>query len=402
MTLRVLQIVTPEYGYTFSGHAQYIFSLIRRWDTQGISLSYFGTDFVFTHGSKAPPQVSSPVRQSNSQIRKLLWVVKRLNDVRRRLRDFDIIHAHAISRGGYLLPLVAHYEKRKAVYTITRQDHDNPSSVRLSRLGPLKVALYRRFDGVIGLSPALVEDCLANQFGAKLLVLPSFLLLEELEDGRNNLRRAQLRDELGIDQRATVMLLVGSIIHRKGIDLAIDAFIHLARERKDLYLVLVGPKSQAESRGVDERYVAEQMGKVAAAKLDDRVVWAGWVRDSDRLAGFYHLADIFVLPTRSEGLGNVLIEAMAAELAVVATRLEGVTDSVISHEKTGLLVKRDHQEGFISAIRTLADNPIQRQAIAASARRDCIAKYSYASHCVRLAGFYRRVAGPRFNSASVC
>jgi len=289
--------------------------------------------------------------------------------------------------------LACHLVGKKAAYTLTRQDMDDPSSVVRESLGSLKIALMKRFDGIIGISPALVEDCLRHKFSSKILLLPNFLLLQELEAGRNHLRRSAVRERLGIPPDAGVLLFVGSAIERKGIDVLVDTFIGLARENNNLRLVLVGPMDSKESPKIDDQYVAQQKQKLSGAGLSERVIWTGTLRAGVQLADYYHISDVFVFPTRSEGLGNVIIEAMACELPIVATYLHGVTDMLVTPGESGYLAERDNVEGFVSATRQLLNDPELRHTMGAAGRKHMLQYFSFDSYRDKLAAFYRMLAG---------
>ena len=127
--------------------------------------------------------------------------------------------------------------------------------------------------------------------------------------------RGEARRRLGLDPEAPVVLFVGNLVPVKGLDVLVEACAQLAGRGVRFGLYLVG---QGAQRGALERQVAERglaahvrfVGPVANALLPD----------------WYRAADVFVLPSRSEGVPNVLLEAAACGTRFVATRVGGVPE----------------------------------------------------------------------------
>jgi glycosyltransferase involved in cell wall biosynthesis len=116
--------------------------------------------------------------------------------------------------------------------------------------------------------------------------------------------------EFGIARDAQVVLSVARLDPQKGIDLLIEAFATLASKFPKAELLLVGD-------GPSRRALVEQ---VARSGVESRIHFAGYRRDTP---GLYRAAQVFVLPSRWEGMPNAVLEAMAAGCPVVATRVEG-------------------------------------------------------------------------------
>jgi glycosyltransferase involved in cell wall biosynthesis len=150
----------------------------------------------------------------------------------------------------------------------------------------------------------------------------------------------------------------------------------------------VGPCNRAEAgAGFDTSYVDEQRRRLHEAHLSDRVVWAGMVTDKHELVGYYSAADVFVLPTRAEGLSNVLIEATAAGLPAVATNLPGITDTVVADGETGFLVPIGDVDAMARAVERLISDPSLRATMSTAARvRSRL--FGFDEYCRRLKDFY--------------
>lgn len=403
MELRVVHVVAPNFGYTFSGQIYPITMLLSHWQNKDINLDLFGTDYRFT--AITSPERSGEFNENNkplwgksvqnTKIRRLLWTIQLISMLILNNREYDIIHFHVQWWGTLISPLIAHLFKKKVIYLMSLEGSDNPSAVAAESLGKLKLSLLRKFDGLIGLSPALIEDCRKHGFSSNLLALPNFLTIESPVSSRSGENRLEQRKKWNIPDDSKVLLFVGSMIKRKGIDLVIDAFIRLSKEFDGLWLVMVGPDNKAANPRVDESFIEQQRKKIELAGSQDRVIWTGLVVDRNKLAGLYQISDVFFFPTRAEGQGNVILEAMSAELPVVVSRLPGVTDMMISNEENGFLHEVDDLEGFITSVRKLLMNPDLRLSMGKNGRERVMREFDFNTYCEKLANFYLQVAQNR-------
>lgn len=141
--------------------------------------------------------------------------------------------------------------------------------------------------------------------------------------------------------------IVGTIaeLHKsKGLQYSILAFEKLASTNPSLYYFILG--------GGEEKERLDALVKLHG--LEERVFLLGFVKDA---ANFLRAFDVFVLPSITEGLALVLLEAGLAELPVVASRVGGIPE-VIEDKKTGLLVPSRDPEALALAIKNLFDNPL--------------------------------------------
>ena len=186
-----------------------------------------------------------------------------------------------------------------------------------------------------------------------------------------------LRERLGIAEGERVVLAVGRLSREKAhVDL-VNALGRLRAGGADFRLVVVG---EGPERPAVESAACEQ-------GISDRVVFAGHVSD---VRPFYALADVLALPSHSEGSPNVLLEAMAAGLPVVATAVGGVPE-IVAHEESALLVGPRDPEALAAAVgRMLRDEPLARRL---SERAAALIAESYTpdAYARSVAGLYREV-----------
>jgi glycosyltransferase involved in cell wall biosynthesis len=185
----------------------------------------------------------------------------------------------------------------------------------------------------------------------------------------------ELSRSLGLPDNTRVILTIGRLSTEKAqIDL-LQAFALM--KTPDLRVVLVG-------NGIDRgklEHAAVTLG------IADQVIFAGQHRN---VWPFYNLADIFVLPSLSEGSPNVLLEAMMAQTPVVATAVGGVPETV-EHESSALIVPARDPEKLAEAMRRLLDSPELRARLAANAFARVKEHFSTRSYYERCHGIQRNV-----------
>ena len=165
-----------------------------------------------------------------------------------------------------------------------------------------------------------------------------------------------IRDELKIPREAKVFGSIAAIVADKGINEMISAFVRLAEEYPDVYLLLIGRTTEKDP--------------VTAATLNyvrnhKRIRNIGWQKEPEK---YFAAMDIFVLPTYREGFGVVNIEASAMELPVISTDVPGPQESIVNGQ-TGILVPARTIEPLLAAMRKLVEDPDLARRLGKSGRQ---------------------------------
>ena len=189
---------------------------------------------------------------------------------------------------------------------------------------------------------------------------------------------ADVRDELGIPPSAPLVGEVARLCDVKGQRELIAALVSVPEAR----LVLVGVDlERAGAFQTDLEREADSLG------VRERVVFAGRRSDAAELLGQF---DVVALPSRTEGLPLVLLEAMARSRVVVATPVGGTPELVVDGE-TGFLVPPGDTDALASAIRRLlADEPL-RARMGEAGRRRVAERFDAATMCRRVLALYDEV-----------
>lgn len=159
--------------------------------------------------------------------------------------------------------------------------------------------------------------------------------------------RARVRHKYGIPVEAIVIGYVGRIVKDKGIRELVDAWRIVSAERPDAHLLVVG-RFQAEDPVSDDVMEALQTG--------ERIHLAGRVANMPEV---YRAIDLLLLPTYREGLGNVLLEAAAMEIPVVASRVTGCVDAILDGTTGVLVPPRDAEALAEATLRYIQDRDLR-------------------------------------------
>jgi glycosyltransferase involved in cell wall biosynthesis len=276
--------------------------------------------------------------------------VKRLQ----REFPFDFIDAHYVYPDGVAASHLARRLRVPVVITARGSDVNVlPSFAWVRR--QIRGAL-RRADAVIGVSGALARAM--QELGApdeRTFVIPNGI-------DRDRFHYAdplQARQSLNLFSDETLLLSVGNLNELKGHRLIIEAVAHLRQRgvRVSLHLFGDGPQRQALEALVQERGL-------------QRVVTLHGNVPNERLARWYQAASLFVLASSREGWPNVLNEALACGLPVVATNVGGVPE-IVTDGANGILTEERSVEALESAIERGLQHRWDRVDLASqAARRD--------------------------------
>lgn len=196
---------------------------------------------------------------------------------------------------------------------------------------------------------------------------------EKRTDGRND-----LLNNFGNSQPSRIILAAGRLSPEKGFDVLIDAASHVVKEHPHAGFVIFG-------EGVEREALTKQ---VQLLGLQSHVVLAGF---TDRLDHYLPHADIVVLPSRTEGLPNVALEASAAGVPVVATAVGG-TPEVIAEGKTGFLVPSEDATTMAIRIGQLLRNDDLRNRFGEAGRQRMEDEFSFEAQAGRYLSLHESLA----------
>jgi glycosyltransferase involved in cell wall biosynthesis len=248
--------------------------------------------------------------------------------------------------------------------------------VQHTRRTPLYYAIdklcLRRYDEVVCVAKDLYEECL--KIG---IAPPRCHWVHNGIDTEQFRRHRPIREVRGQHWHPSSVQVIGAmgrLSEEKGFDILIRAVAHLLNQGFDLELWIAGEGGQRN----------HLQSLIDRLQTSQRIKLLGHVDDAQ---AFFESLDIFVLSSVREGLPNVLLEAMALEVPVVATRIAGIP-SLIQHDKNGLLVEPANLFALTEGLRRLLGDQPLRKRFSREGRQTIEGSFSFERRMRRIAGIY--------------
>ena len=187
----------------------------------------------------------------------------------------------------------------------------------------------------------------------KLTTIHSGVDIQRFQAASSHVDRPLNRFDVPAD--ATIIGFIGWLLPIKGVQVLIDAMGLVCSRSSRAHLVLVGKGDQE----ADLKAQARRLG------ISEKMTFLGWREDVENILPLF---DIFVLPSLNEGMGRVLVEAMAAARPIVASKTGGIPDLVIDRQN-GLLVPAGDPEAVAAALLEMILQPDQARRMGLAGRR---------------------------------
>lgn len=290
-------------------------------------------------------------------------------------RQYDCIHAHQLQTSGTVASVVRRWLPSKRLIVKDAAGGATGDVTELRRLlgGRVIPMLRQRVDRFVAVSQEVAEE-LASIGCAPVIHIPNSVDDDRFRPPDVEERRRARVALMGSEASAiTFVLTVGRLHPQKNIAMLIDAIAMLA---PSYVLMIVGDGSE---RGALERHARER-------GAHERVRCIGAVAD---VRPYYHAADIFVIPSRSEGLPNVVLEAMACGLPVTGSDIPSIR-AILPPALQACLVAPDDPVELSASIRRLAVGGVHGYTVG-DVRRHVTAHYRLDTIVERYGGMYREL-----------
>jgi len=301
----------------------------------------------------------------------------------RLVKQADVVHIHGCSTKNVPLTIIAKMFRRPIILTLHTAGYDEPEAVE--RQGSLALWAFLSADRYMSVSPSLVAAYRAFGLPAdRMDLVPNGIDTDRFSPAAD---RAALRRELGLPNDRPVVAFVGFFSEDKQPQVLFDAWLQLQNDGVDTTLLLVGDNDSGYFE-VNAGLARDMRDRAEAAGLADRLVMTGRVLDVER---YLQAADVFVLPSRREGLPVALLEAMSCGLPCVASCLAGSTDSIITNADNGILVSAGDVTALANAITAVvADRPTAER-LGRAARATILSRYGSADIAGKWMDCYARL-----------
>lgn len=256
-------------------------------------------------------------------------------------------------------------------FVLTLQEGDPPEYIErmMLPLWPLFSRAFTTADVMQTISTFLGKWARRRGFKGHLEVVPNAVNAAHFSQTYTEAAINEIRDTLGKRMGDVFVITTSRLVHKNAVDDVIKA---LPKLPQNVHFIILGI-------GPDE----ERLKKLAAdLKVSDRVRFLGQVGHAD-MPKYLKASDIFIRPSRSEGMGNSFVEAMAAGLPVIATQEGGIADFLFDEKRnpdkpvTGWAVDKDSPDQIVAAVNDIIAKPEKVRAVVATAARMVIEKYDW-------------------------
>lgn len=283
----------------------------------------------------------------------------------------DIVHTHDFRSN--MFGLLAAKLRRKPIVTTIHGWIANDVKGKLYVTADK--AVLRFFDHIITVSERTRDLAEAAWISRrKLTVIPNALMLDRYQPNRHD---DSFRREIGVNADTLLVANIGRLSPEKGQMEFLQAARVLAERGENIKFILIGIGPDQEKL---EQYVAQH-------SLGEAVVFAGFRQD---MIGVYNSLDLVVQSSYTEGMPNVVLEALLMEVPVIATDVGG-TAEVLKDGQTGVLIRSGAIDEIVEQIAVYRRAPARLRAMAKQGRLDISARYDHRQRVDRLATLYDRL-----------
>ena len=325
--------------------------------------------------------VPAPACGSTLEERVFSWIDAMTTGIDELRNEFDIVH----SQDCISARAAARVRDAGAPFKLLRTVHHVDDFTTQALIDCQRNAILEP-DAVLVVSE-LWRRQLAADYGVDATVVTNGVRADRFSTGISDLRRAELRGQIGGGDRF-IYLTVGGIEPRKGSEYLIDALSRCKAESppgRSPILAVIGGHSFQDY----EAYRTRVLGSLAerGLVLGEDVVLLGTVSD-DELPQWFHAADGFVFPSINEGWGLVVLEAMSAGLPVVASDIE-VFHEFLVHGENALMTQTANPVSLAVGMTRLVNDPELAAALAVAGPRTA-ARYPWSQTALQHLAVYGR------------
>ena len=270
----------------------------------------------------------------------------------RRRNSYDIIHCHLLGFHSAVAVLFKWLFKKKTCSLVGATGVISDfSQIKNVFLGELLLRLIARSDRLIVLCSQSRQEALDEGIAsAQLVEIP------------NGVDTGYFMPGSAIREKGNRIIFIGRLDYLKGVDILLQALRTLIDAQIPAQLDILGDGPDRDKL----THLSVTLG------LRDSIIFHGTVNG---VAPYLQQASLFVLPSLSEGMPNVVLEAMACGLPVIATRVGGIVD-IIENGKNGLLVDAQHPGQLYEAMKQVLTNKELAQRLGIAARKTIEERFS--------------------------
>lgn len=385
--LHILPVISKRYG----GPASVCKELARELVQQGIEVTILTTHLDYPSGLLNVP-VDMPVEMDgvkiyycSVQFRPLIVSIQMCSLLWREIHTFDILHIHGI----YRFPQVfsAWCARRNGIPYIMRPHGSLDPYIFHQK----RHKFFKRAYEILFAMPALRQAAAIHfttdeeqrltdflNIADKGVIIPNGLELSKyntLPDSGN------FREKWRLKREDPLILFLGRINFKKGLDLLIPAFARVLEKFSTAKLIIAGPDNDG--------YKKKVLGWIDQSRIENSVIFTGMLKRNDILSAFVD-ADFFILPSYSENFGVAVVEAMACGCPVIISKNVNIWQEV--YQANAGLVTQCNIDELVDAMLILLRNEQVGRDMGIAGRNLVYNKYNWKQIVSELIEFYKSLA----------
>jgi len=354
--------VTPEYFPISGGTGAYVYYLSHSLQKLGHTVHV-----VARHSEDSEDEfdgIKVHYRKGSGNALTRYWrfarsASKKIEELNKQI-GFDIIHANLPLVPSFAIPtdsakalVCAVHSTWKGEAIVTRQSNPkelNPNEKMMLRFNRLlrryETKLMKQSDALIAVSRYTVGE-LTELYGIEEEKIHVIYNGVDINKFKPRPDRAELRREFGLEEEKKIVLFVGRLYHRKGLEILLRSIPPIIQEFGDVKFAISGTGFKKKEQSL--RDLAKQL------EIEDYVTFLGYVPD-EKLPSLYSASDIFVLPAIYENFPFAILEAQATGLPVVSTKVGGIPE-FLADKENGFLIDPGDEKQLTQRVLTLLQDP---------------------------------------------
>ena len=315
-----------------------------------------------THETKDGITIIRPATFGLSKLKTIIFVLGTMFSLWKLRHQYKILHAHMLFGPAFAGTWMRRLLNKRILVKLgsSGETGEIRTSQRTAR-GRWRLTLLQNWaDAMVTLDDGMKQEAIAAGFTAERIhSIPNGI---DLQSFTSTASQSDTKSALGLPDK-TIILFVGRLVKEKSLPTLLSAFAAALSEYPNLHLEIVGDGVERESL------------ETQATELD--------IRENMRFAGrqpdvrsYLHAADIFVLPSITEGISNALLEAMSAGLACLATPVGGNAE-VLGQGSCGILLPTENVEAWKQALVQVGSDAALRHQLGEAARQRIQENYDF-------------------------
>lgn len=280
-------------------------------------------------------------------------------------KKYDLIHGVMASQGSAAAYLFKFFYP-KMPFVLTLQEGDLGRNSPFDRFWQRRI--IKKADAITVISGYLADFAKRYNKNASLHIVPNGVDLKKYQAPR-------IRNQN--DNEKKVITTVSRLVKKNGIDILIEAAKELEIDNWELKIIGGGPEEKRLKNLAKKSGIAEKTKFIGSVS-------------NEEVPKYLAEADVFVRPSRSEGLGSAFLEAMAAGIPIIGTNVGGIPD-FLEDGKTGLFVKTDDPKDLAEKIDTVLGDEKLRKGLSENGRKLVEERYNWDKIAGQMKGVYHEI-----------